>query len=268
MDRRGCAGSARRLKFFVGLHQPADAQHFERCCISINRLRGRKKPVLCGEVIVDSGAFTELLLYGAYRHGVEEYALELYRLHAAGVVRIVAAVAQDYMCEAFMLAKTGLTILDHQRLTIERYDALKAELDRLFGGRCPFPVLPVLQGYAPADYARHVAMYGDRLTSGMWVGVGSVCKRNGTPERIVDVLWEIHRLRPDLLLHGFGVKRTALLHAGVRDMLDTSDSMAWSSAERRMKTGLQNDWRRAAAFADRVLEAALRPAEPWQMPLF
>lgn len=32
--------------FFVGLHQPSDADHFERACISINRLRGRKQPIV------------------------------------------------------------------------------------------------------------------------------------------------------------------------------------------------------------------------------
>jgi hypothetical protein len=259
------------IRFFVGLHQPSDAVHFDRACISVNRVRGRKKPVQCGEVLVDSGSFKELELFGAYRHSVDEYADELYRLHTTGVVRIIAAVAQDYMCEAFMLERTGLTILDHQRLTIERYDALVTALCNRFRvnhpDQLPFPVMPVLQGYAPADYARHVAMYGDRLTQGMWVGVGSVCKRNGAPERIVEVLWEIHRLRPDLRLHGFGVKRTALLHAGVRDMLATADSMAWSHAERRMKTGLQNDWRKAADFVRHVLDAATRAPEPWQMPL-
>ena len=49
------------VQFFVGLHQPADARNFERACISINRLRGRKKPVGDCIVLVDSGAFTELL---------------------------------------------------------------------------------------------------------------------------------------------------------------------------------------------------------------
>lgn len=247
--------------FFVGLHQPGDGQHFDRACISINRLRGRQKPVDCDEVLVDSGAFTELLLHGAYRHGVQFYAAELRRLHEAGVVKIAAAVAQDYMCEAFMLEKTGLTVADHQRLTIERYDALVLALDGM-----PFPVLPVLQGYAPADYARHLEAYGDRLKPGMWVGVGSVCKRNGTPERIVEVLWEIHRLRPDLRLHGFGVKRTSLLNAGVREMLDTADSMAWSFAARKEgRNG--NDWREAKAFTEKVMAAAARAPEPWQMPL-
>lgn len=190
------------VKFYVGLHQPADAKHFGLACISINRLRGRKKPVDCGDVLVDSGAFTELANFGRYRHSVVEYADELRRLHRAGVVAISAAVAQDYMCEPWMLAKTGLTILDHQRLTIERYDALLAcDID--------VPIMPVLQGFAPSDYANHVEQYGARLKPGMWVGVGSVCKRQGDPTAIVAVLRAIRAIRPDLRLHGFGVKKQA-----------------------------------------------------------
>lgn len=214
--------------FYVGLHQPSDARHFATACISRNRLMRRKKPVGSTRVLVDSGAFMELALHGAYRETPAEYAAHLYRLHTEGVVNIAVAVAQDYMCEAFMLEKTGMTVAEHQRLTIERYDELCLELHRLFNGPPPFPVMPVLQGYAPADYVRHVELYGDRLTPGMWVGVGSVCKRNGQPEMIVDVLWAIRSVRPDLKLHGFGVKLTALLHPAVRDMLDTADSMAWS----------------------------------------
>lgn len=254
------------VHFYVGLHQPADAVHFDMSCISINRLRGRRKPVECDKVLVDSGAFTELNLYGGYRHGVEEYAAELHRLYVSGVVKISAAVAQDYMCEPFMLEKTGLTVAEHQRLTVERYDALKSELDRLFGGECPFPVMPVLQGYAPSDYVRHISMYGDRLKPEMWVGVGSVCKRNGDPEAIVEVLTAIHRVRPDLQLHGFGVKQTALMHPGVRELLTTADSMAWSFAARKQgRDG--NSWREAKAFAGRVQQAASRAFDAWQMPL-
>lgn len=253
--------------FFVGLHQPGDARRFVRACISIKRLWGRKKPLGDVEVLVDSGAFTELSLHGHYRHDVDVYAAELHRLWTAGVVRIVGAVAQDYMCEAFMLAKTGLTIADHQRLTIERYDALVAALERHFGGPPPFPVLPVLQGYSPADYVRHLVAYGSRLARGMWVGVGSVCKRNGSPELIASVLKAIARVRPDLLLHGFGVKVTALMHEVVRRLLATADSMAWSFAARKQgRDG--NSWVEAATYAATVDGIVLRPPQPIQMDMF
>ncbi|PAP94515.1 DUF7221 family queuine tRNA-ribosyltransferase-like protein [Mesorhizobium wenxiniae] len=245
--------------FFVGLHQPADAKHFDVACISINRLRGRKKPIDCGQVLVDSGAFTEIDRHGGYRHGVGEYANELRRLHAAGVVRIAAAVAQDYMCEPFMLAKTGLTVADHQRLTIERYDALMAcEL--------PFPILPVLQGFDPRDYQDHVRAYGDRLTPGMWVGVGSVCKRNGAPDKIVGVLSAILAVRPDLRLHGFGIKQTSLLHPGVRELLDSADSMAWSFAARKQgRNG--NSWQEAKDYCQRLQIMASASPREWQPSL-
>ncbi|MBW9062396.1 hypothetical protein JNB71_03595 [Rhizobium herbae] len=255
------------VKFYVGLHQPADAKHVDLACISIKRLWRRKKPVNCGDVLVDSGAFTELFLHGKYRHGVEEYAAELHRLHTSGVVKIAAAVAQDYMCEPFILSKTGLTIADHQRLTIERYDALVAELKRLFGGPIPFHVMPVLQGFAPQDYANHVRMYGDRLKAGMWVGVGSVCKREGDPRAIIAVLQAISAVRPDLLLHGFGVKKTSLLHPGVRELLATADSMAWSYAARKQgRDG--NDPQEAVRFAATVNAATNLSRQPWQMEMF
>jgi hypothetical protein len=84
----------------------------------------------------------------------------------------------------------------------------------------------VLQGYAPADYAAHVRAYGARLEPRAWVGVGSVCKRNGRPAAIEAVLLAIKQERPDLRLHGFGVKLTALGSQLVRTLLFSADSTA------------------------------------------
>lgn len=243
--------------FYVGLHHPSDAHRFKRACISIRTLTTRRKPLNCAEVLLDSGAFTELKLHGRYRSSVAEYAPQIRRLHNA--VRMVAAVSQDYMCEPFMLAKTGLTVEDHQRLTIERYDALVAE-------NLPVPIMPVLQGYKPAEYLAHLRQYGERLKLGMWVGVGSVCKRNGSPEQIVAVLQAIKRVRPDLRLHGFGVKQTALLHPGVRELLYSADSMAWSYAARRAKRN-PNDWREAERFTATIEKIVNIGPQPWQPSL-
>ena len=220
--------AASGVLFYVGLHQPHDAAHFTRCCISIHRLETRKAAVPCGDVLIDSGAFTKLAKYGCYPEPVEVFAGQLHRLWTQGVVRITAAVAQDYMCEPFMLARTGLTVAEHQRLTIERYDALVAALRSLFGGPPPFQVMPVLQGFTPADYISHLEAYGDRLTPGMWVGVGSVCKRQGDIAMIETLLSGIWGMRSDLRLHGFGVKLSALRSPVVRALLYSADSMAWS----------------------------------------
>lgn len=239
------------LTFYPGLHQPGDAKHFDRACISIHRIETRRKPIACADVMIDSGAFTKLAKHGHYPEPVEVYAGQLHRLHTEGVVNITIAATQDYMCEAFMLEKTGLTLLDHQRLTIERFDALRAALAAAFAGKPPFPLMPVLQGSSPEDYVRHLRDYGARIAHGAWVGVGSVCKRQGSPGGIEALLRAIKTERPDIRLHGFGVKLTALKNAAVRNLLDTADSMAWSfSARKQGRNG--NDWREAKAFEQKI----------------
>jgi hypothetical protein len=140
-------------------------------------------------------------------------------------------------------------------------------LGRLFGRKIPFHVMPVLQGFAPGDYADHIRMYGDRLKAGMWVGVGSVCKRQGDPRSIIAVLQAIYAIRPDLALHGFGVKKTSLVHPGVRDLLSTADSMAWSYAARKQGRN-SNSWKEARRFVSAVIHAANQNFQPWQMEMF
>jgi hypothetical protein len=231
------------VRFFLGVHQPCDAHRHAAVMVSVNRLRDRKAPFSVGEWIMDSGAFSELQRFGGYREDPDVYAAHIRRW--AGCGTLLAAVAQDYMCEPFMLQRTGLSLADHQRLTIERYDALTA-CDT--GG---VHVMPVLQGYAPADYVDHIRQYGDRLKPGAWVGVGSVCKRNGDAAAIEAALLAIKRARPDLLLHGFGVKTTALGSGLVRQLLHSADSMAWSYAARKQgRNG--NHWTEAAKFARRI----------------
>ncbi len=104
--------------------------------------------------------------------------------------------------------------------------------------------MPVLQGWVAGDYVDHLDAYGERLSQGAWVGVGSVCKRNTNVLSILRVLHAIQGARPDLRLHGFGVKATALGFGPIRDMLHSADSMAWSFAARKQGRD-QNDWREA-----------------------
>lgn len=240
------------MKFYVGLHQPSDGKHIDRAFISAARLRNRRKPIGAREWILDSGAFTTLALHGRYVAAPSDYADLVRRL--ASDPGLVAAVSQDFMCEPFMLAKTGLTLADHQRMTIERYDEISAcDLGGVY-------LMPVLQGYAPEDYARHLRAYGARLGPGAYVGVGSICKRNGKPAAIAAVLRAILGERPDLKLHGFGIKTTSLAQAEIFDLLYSADSMAWSYAARREGRN-PNDWREARKFADRIM------TQPMQMSL-
>lgn len=231
------------MRFFIGLHQPSDCKHFDACFVSVNRLCNRKGPFSVGEWIMDSGAFTEISKHGRYRTSVSDYAKQIRRWRGNG--NLLAAVTQDYMCEAFVLAKTGLTVADHQRMTIERYDALVAEDTGVY-------ILPALQGWTPSEYQDHVRQYGDRLASGAWVGVGGVCKRQGNIAAIGAVLMAIKEVRPDLRLHGFGVKTTALRSPVIRALLDTADSMAWSFAARILgRNG--NDYREAQSWQREII---------------
>jgi hypothetical protein len=271
--------------FFVGLHQPSDARHFDRAFISVNRLRERRADFAVGEWIMDSGAFSTIAQHGGFPHPVDEYAALIERWQSCG--RMLAAVAQDYMCEPEALARTGLSVAEHQRLTIARYDDL---LPLVHGAY----LMPVLQGYQPADYVAHLHAYGPRLAPGAWVGVGSVCKRNATIEAIEEVLRTIRRARPDLQLHGFGLKGTCFASALVTDLLHTADSMAWSDAARKEQRRLvkrlqaqagqeltnaqaramalasgerwpdQNNWRTAAAWVARMF-ADLQQQHPMDL---
>lgn len=230
------------FNFYIGLHQPSDAKHFERCMVSVNRLRRRKSNFAVKTWMLDSAAFTELFRHGHYRHGVEVYAEQIKRWKHCG--QLVSATSQDYMCESFILEKTGLSVTEHQCLTIERYDALTTCDTGVY-------IMPVLQGYQPSEYIDHIRQYGERLTLGMWIGVGSVCKRNSDIHQVAAVLLAIKQERPDIRLHGFGLKTTALESNLVRSLLHSADSMAWSFRARKEGRNA-NDWREAARFAHRI----------------
>lgn len=239
------------MRFFVGVHQPYDARKVDRAFISIHRIKNRKSGFEVGEWIMDSGAFSTILKHGGYPEGPEAYAADIKRWSTNG--NLIAAVTQDYMCEAHMLALTGKTIDEHQKMTVERYDAIRAcDLGGVY-------LMPVLQGYDPEDYVRHIDMYGDRLAEGAWVGVGSVCKRNGDPVSVENVLLAIKKKRPDLKLHGFGVKTTALGSGIVQQLLHTADSMAWSYAARKQGRN-QNDINEGIRFAENIKKIEYQPS--------
>ncbi len=263
------------MMFYVGLHQPSDAQHFDRCMVSLRRtavhddwqlvrnaageLRVRQSPINAGEVMSDARAFKILEHVGDYQNTPEEYAEAVEWL--ATICNLIAASTEDYMCEHYIFQKvfeyTGIryTVRDHQRATIQRYDRIRAVLDPAIY------LLPVLQGYLPEQYVDCIRQYGKRLGYGMWVGVGSVCKRNGSVREIAAVLRAIKRERPDLKLHGFGLKTTALQSQEVRDMLYSADSMAWSFAARKEGRDA-NDWREAKTFAQKCTQPIVLPPAP------
>ncbi|MGH3469415.1 MAG: DUF7221 family queuine tRNA-ribosyltransferase-like protein [Thermocrispum sp.] len=217
-----------RLTFLLGTHQPGwlHANTFP-LFVSDRRLRlYRRLPVAAGPWALDSGGFTELATYGSWDHGPTPatYATQV-RRYRDEIGRLMWAAPQDWMCEPFMLAKTGRTVAEHQARTVANLVALRALAPEL-------PWIPVVQGWTVADYVACVARYADAgvdLTSEPLVGLGSVCRRQATGEA-AHIVAELHAAGVTRL-HGFGVKTAGLLRYG--HLLVSSDSLAWSFDARR-----------------------------------
>lgn len=175
---------------------------------------------------LDSGGFTELGLHGAWQTRPSDYVASV-RRYSDEIGNLVWAAPQDWMCEPVMLSRTGLSVAEHQRRTIDNLLTLRS-LDP------DLPIIPVLQGWTCDDYLRHVDAYATRgidLAAEPTVGVGTMCRRQHTAEasEILDTLADL-----GLRLHGFGLKINGLRASS--GSLVSADSMAWSFSGRRTPT--------------------------------
>ena len=239
------------MDFYAGIFNVSHCWPFKRVMVSINRIIDRKSSFIVNDWLLDSGAFTELTNHGRYRSDPEEYADHVNRWSSVG--NMLAASTQDYMCEPFVVERTGLSVREHQLLTIERFERIIKKVKGAY-------VMPVIQGYNINEYERHVDDYGSLLKHGAWVGVGSVCKRNSRPQEVESILSAILAKRPDLRLHGFGLKIEAIRNHNIREMLHSSDSMAWSFEGRRSNVyNAANDPRNALKYCSRVQDALAEP---------
>ena len=209
------------MKFFLGTHRPhwLRLPEFENIplFVSDRTLRNYKKlPESVTTWACDSGGFTELSTYGEWRTTPYSYAARV-RRYMDNIPGLQWASPQDWMCEPWILEKTGKTIQEHQELSVKSLANLRTLSSDI-------QWVPVLQGWERDDYLRHWEMYekaGFNLANEPVVGLGSVCRRQATKgaEAIV------RSLQP-LRLHGFGMKKTAIKNFGF--LLTSSDSMAWS----------------------------------------
>lgn len=202
-------------------------KHKTPVCVSLSNAPKHRFPVVDFPIGVDGAGFTVIGKHGCWPTTAEQHARSMRRV-VLGLGRIWVAwcTIQDWMCEPHMLVKTGLTIREHQRRTVESY----LELCRL---EPSLPWLPVLQGWELADYLEHVEMYraaGVDLTEIERVGVGSVCRRQSTAEG-VEIIATLLRL--GIQVHAFGFKLDGL--RALRALLSedewerlAADSAAWS----------------------------------------
>ena len=230
---------------FVGTDDPKRASRLKCAMLNAYSLRNRKDPISVNRWILDSGAFSQLgtadQAPGKFIQTPEEYVRLAVRFQDCGDLACI--VTQDYMCEPEVLIKQRqrghpATIHKHQVWTVERYYEILGEAEKQ---GLKVPVMPVLQGDDPQDYLRHWHMYcaASMMTNNVrpydWIGIGSTCKRNRNPDAVEDILrlLDYHNgPLSDYRVHAFGLKKTALKHGGIRDLLYSADSMASDFAHR------------------------------------
>lgn len=242
--------------FYLGTHRPdwmpqTDVPLF----VSAATLwRRRTFPKAKGRWAFDSGGFSQLRLHG--RWIVDDPQLvDLVRRtgDAAGYPDFAAP--RDWMCEPFMLERTGLTVLDHQRRTIDSYTALRELAPEIAW-------LPVLQGWHADEYEHCAELYRTHgsveLRDQARVGVGSVCRRQATRDgaaimnRVADL---------GIRAHAFGIKTEGLRLFGHR--IASADSMAWSFIARRRGMLLESCTRRTGGATHRNCANCLPWALEW-----
>lgn len=215
------------MKFYLGTHRPWWLWlETPPLCVPRQQLEGRKLENLAPAAtdwFLDSGGFTELGKYGRWTVTEKEYAELVVELHAR-IGRLDWVAPQDWMCEPLMIAKTGLSVREHQERTIANGFRLREIAPDM-------PWRWVVQGYTVDEYLTCLDLYrqaGVDLAAEELVGVGSVCRRQDTDE-IRDVFRELHGA--GLRMHGFGVK--TLGFRKYAQYLQSADSLAWSYRARR-----------------------------------
>lgn len=210
------------MQFFLGTHRPNWLELLDvPLFVSHRTLAPRKRlPVARQPWALDSGGFTELSTYGAWRTEPGAYVDAVSR-YADEIGLMGWAAPQDWMCEPWIVEKTGLSVREHQERTVSNYLELRDQ----------GPFIPVLQGWTLADYETCMSLYaeaGINLSAEPVVGIGSVCRRQHSDE-IGRIMLTVHDA--GIKAHGFGVKKEGIARYGC--LLESADSMAWSFNARK-----------------------------------
>ncbi|MCO6011529.1 hypothetical protein NE236_41920 [Actinoallomurus purpureus] len=226
------------LTFYLGISEPSwvgeDSPLPDHIpvCLSCYRIRDRKSlPRATRPVLLDSGGFSVLSKKRADGSPARwdltpQQFVKRVRWIIRQLGRMPDAIAiMDWMCEQFMLARTGLTVEEHRRRTV--ISALE-----LMWIAPDLPWMFVLQGNAedgPDDHLRCADMYeqaGIDLAKAPMVGVGSVCRLQATDQIITLFAALDERFAgQDVRLHGLGMKKLAYV---VAPAAHSWDSQGWS----------------------------------------
>jgi len=169
-------------------------------------------------LFIDSGGYSFMKGKGEYQTPPQAYARYIQR------VRPEAWAFRDYPCEPDVLEAHDRTVAGHQRMTTEAAIELR---DLAESRDLPGRPYPVVQGWEVDEYLDHLDDLRDHGLIDDCLAVGSVCGRKDV-EQVRSILKAIASEAPDLDLHGFGVKRPAILGDDeVVGLLDSADSQAF-----------------------------------------
>src|SRR3990167_11413112 len=137
------------MDFYLGTHMPNWLGLYDiPLFVSRRKLYSRRSfPRAHHLWRLDSGGFSELSMFGDWQTSAEQYAQEV-KLFGDEIGCLDRASIQDWMCEPYILKKTGLDVDEHQRRTIDSYKRLSDLAPEI-------PWMPVLQGYRLGEYLEH-----------------------------------------------------------------------------------------------------------------
>jgi hypothetical protein len=221
------------VRFYLGCHHPdwlwSQAARFPLFVSHRALARARTlRPATHGWGL-DSGGFTELSAFGTWTTTPAAYVAAVAR-YDREIGRLDWAAQQDWMCEPAIIhggngfPGTRLSVAEHQRRTVANYLELRELWPQVSDAPCK--IRPSVQGWTVGEYVRCAELFAEAgvdLAALDLVGVGSVCRRQGTIRAGI-----IFRELADmgLKVHAFGIKTTGLADFG--GVITSADSMAWS----------------------------------------
>ncbi len=240
--------------YFLGTHRPTWLNELDvPMFVSRTTIPKTKLPRARTRWCLDSGGYTQITKYGKWTISEEQYVDEVRRFQDE-IGNLEWAGPMDWMVEPEARRKSGFTTNDHQMATCANFVKLRHMAPDL-------PIIPVLQGWKSDQYRTHVAMYreiwGVDLYREPLVGIGSVCRREGTAAfaPISDMMYEFWK--DGMRMHAFGLSKPAMVK--LCGSLVSSDSLAWSRSGRDLSNrvgqpkNLQNSPGYALAWRKKLL---------------
>lgn len=211
------------------------------------------------DIALDSCGFVASWLYGGFPWSIRQYC------ELAASRDWTWASAPDLCCEPQIASDKAMRLL-----RIAGTARLYSESSRIMAELGGAPLVPILQGWTPAEYR----LCYEWMPVVEWpdlVGLGSVCRRHvHGPDGLLAILDEVDSfLPPNVKVHAFGIKSSALkLILGeerYRRRVASADSQSWdfaARASRRVNRTMDHRLKHLDAWMERQDQEQQNPVRP------